>query len=337
MSNKIIPKKAQHFIPQGYLRRFTIEGQKSLIWQYDKLNGLISEHPVSIRKVCFKDFYYYQKDDSGNIDHTSLEDGFSKIEKAGIKIINKLSTKASPSKLIITGEERGQLSFFIALMLTRNPAYRDGINQSYGWLVQNTQHTLSEKGEFPDPPEELKDIIAQKGIDSIIKIDIFSQVSLGPMVEMARALALTMLKKIWIFYIPSDKKNFVTSDNPVSYGFIEELPNTSMGPLHPCAEVTIPLRKDLALTVTPSIGLLTEQAKEFQYLCLKTTQQDMVTINRRTAAAALQYVYSSENSRELLDLVKSVKNETQKLVTNGDGEKRFSIIENPYSSPENLT
>jgi len=337
MSNKIIPKKAQHFIPQGYLRKFSIAREKSVIWKYDKLNGSISERPVSIRKVCFRDFYYYQKDDSGKIDHTSLEDGFSKIENAGIKIINKLSTKSSPSKLIITGEEHGQLAFFIALMLTRNPAFRDGINQSYGWLVQHTHHTLSEKGKLPEPPEELKDLIAQKGIDSIIKIDVSSQVSLGPMIETARALALTMLKKIWIFYIPYNTKSFVTSDNPVSYGFIEELPNTSMGPLHPYAEITVPLRKDLALTVAPSVGLLKEQAKEFQYLCFKATEQDMATINRRTAAVALQYVYSPENSKELLDLVKSVKNENQRLVIDGDGERRFSIIENPYSDPENLT
>jgi len=335
--NKTIPKKTQHFIPQGYLRKFSIEGEKSLIWQYDKLNGLISEHPVSIRKVCFRNFYYYQRDNRGEIDHIRLEDAFSRVENAGIKVINKLNTETPTSKLIITGEECGQLSFFIALMLTRGPGFRDGINQTYGWVTQQSLNILYDTGKIPEPPKILKDIIAKKGIDNVIDIKIFPEVSLKPMIEMARAVALTMLKKIWIFYIPSDKNTFITSDNPVSFGLAEGLPNVPMGPLHPYAEITIPLKNNLALTVTPSVDIPKEKASELQYLCLKATEQNMICINKRTAAAALQYVYSSQNSEELLSLIKSLKNKSQKLVTSGEEKKRFSIVENPYLSSGNLT
>ncbi|MEX1668608.1 DUF4238 domain-containing protein [Zhongshania guokunii] len=44
-------KDNQHYVPQGYLRGFTIEGERSLIWEYDKNTGKISRQPKSVRGV----------------------------------------------------------------------------------------------------------------------------------------------------------------------------------------------------------------------------------------------------------------------------------------------
>lgn len=330
MLNKDKSRKCQHFIPQGYLRKFTIENEKSLIWEYDKENGLISERPVSVRKVCFRNYYYYQRNNKGEIDHVSLEDAFSKIENTGIQIIEKLKTENLPSRLIINEEEHGQLAFFIALVLTRNPGVRDGINQFHGSFAHQTLHGLYNSGSLPEPPTIIKDLLEQKGIDNVMKLTIFPEVSLGPMIEIARAIALEMLKKIWVFYIPADNKTFITSDNPVSFRMAEGYPNGPVGPSHPYAEITIPLRKDLALITTPSVGVSKDKAKELQYACFRADEQGTSAINKRTAASALQHVYSSQKSDELLDLVKSLRDTIQKLIMGNEKEKKFSIAENPY-------
>lgn len=81
MSKKLRSNKCQHFIPQGYLRKFAIEGEKSLIWQYDEINGLLSKRPVSIKKIYCRDYYYYQRDKDGNVDHIRMEDAFSGVER----------------------------------------------------------------------------------------------------------------------------------------------------------------------------------------------------------------------------------------------------------------
>ena len=36
-------KKNQHFVPKGYLRNFTIAGEKSHVWEYDKQLGSLWE------------------------------------------------------------------------------------------------------------------------------------------------------------------------------------------------------------------------------------------------------------------------------------------------------
>lgn len=330
MLNKDKSRKCQHFIPQGYLRKFTIENEKSLIWEYDKEKGAISRCPVSVRKICFRNYYYYQRNNEGEIDHVSLEDAFSKVENTCIQIIEKLRAESFPSKLTITEEEHGQLAFFLALLLTRNPGVRDGINQFHGSFAHQTLHSLYNSGSLPEPPPVLKDFLEQKGIDDVMKLTIFPEVSLGPMIEIARAIALEMLKKIWLFYIPADNKTFITSDNPVSFRMAEGYPNGPVGPSHPCAEITIPLRKDLALIVMPSVGIAKDKAKELQYACFGADEQGILAINKRTAASALQHVYSSQKSDELLDLVKSLRDTSQKLIMGNEKENKFSIAENPY-------
>jgi hypothetical protein len=90
MTKKRSNKKNQHFIPQSYLRKFVIQGEKSLIWEFDKTTGLAAIDPVSVRKICSRDYYYYQRTATGKIDHTRLENGIGEIEDVGTKIISSI-------------------------------------------------------------------------------------------------------------------------------------------------------------------------------------------------------------------------------------------------------
>ena len=102
-------KRNQHFVPQSYLRKFAIHGQESLVWKFDKTTGRASTDPVSVRKICSKDFYYYQRTDIGKIDHTKLEDAISQIEEIGIKIINSIRKPKHGINVSLCEEKKGEL------------------------------------------------------------------------------------------------------------------------------------------------------------------------------------------------------------------------------------
>ncbi len=176
-------------------------------------------------------------------------------------------------------------------------------------------------------PSELKACVEQNGIENAIHSVIFQEVSLANVTEMAYIIAIQMLKKKWRFYIPAKELTFITSDNPVSFGSGNGL-DFYGGPA--LAEITVPLRKDLALVVSPyQEGNETITEKD-QFSCRTATIQQTAIINKRTAASALRYIYSSENSSAILELVQSVKGTCQKIIAGYYGDKRAEVVDNPY-------
>ena len=79
-------KKNQHYIPQSYFKRFTIEGEKSLFWAIQKNSAEYLKSTSSIKRVCSENYYYYHHNQNGNVDHTTLEDTFSEIEKKHLNV-----------------------------------------------------------------------------------------------------------------------------------------------------------------------------------------------------------------------------------------------------------
>ena len=78
-----------HYVPASYLRGFTIEGENSLVWGYSKEYGKCTGKR-SVDNICSEDYYYEQPKPDGSKTQI-LEDGFSKIEEAGIEIIKKIT------------------------------------------------------------------------------------------------------------------------------------------------------------------------------------------------------------------------------------------------------
>lgn len=173
-------------------------------------------------------------------------------------------------------------------------------------------------------------MIAEKGINEVIQTEISSFVSLEAVVKVAEQISLSMLQKQWTFYTPSPTKCFVTSDNPFSFGGQTVLHGHFVGPAHPLVEITIPLRKDLALVVSPAIGMRAANFMVNECSCFVANNDQTALINRRTVGAALQYVYSSENNEEILNLVRSLRGTAQKIVVDEMGINNLRIIENPY-------
>lgn len=278
-------KDNHHFIPQGYLRKFTILGEKSLIWEYDKKEGFFSKKPKSVRKICAIKQYYAQEDEQGNINKNNIEDAFSKYtESPGIRVINSIP-KTVKSSFKLSQDERAALAFFLALLATRGPIFRDAVKNIHKKAVElvgeSVIHELLKNGEVPDV---VKKQIEKNGVLGTVKFNVKNWVSLRPMIDMAHFGAIVLLRKKWDFVQPSQKKYFVTSDNPYVFNAPEDV---SVGPFHPLANITIPLRKDIAFIASSPV-----EHEEEEFTITKISEEETKELNSKIIEAAMRYVFT---------------------------------------------
>lgn len=319
MSKKKV-KKNQHYVPQSYLRRFTIDGEKSLLWSFDKDKRDFLSHKSSVKKVCSEDYYYYQVDENGDVDHIKLEDSISYVEKIGNDILIKIIGMHLMPFIYISEKEKGELAFYIALMMIRGPSFRDVVNGMHGWAAKKVFDELHRNGALPEMPVQLQKLVDKKGIDNVIKMNVYSSVSLDHMIKSAEQIAESMLKKKWIVFLANKEVNFVTSDTPVSfYPSLSNVPR--VGPAHHTSEMLFPISKKLALVITPSMDSDLE-------LQIKPCNKDSADhINSIIVNAANKWVFCSERHDWLFHVTLSGKG--QKVVS-GVNDVGFSIINNPY-------
>ncbi|OCH37808.1 DUF4238 domain-containing protein [Aliivibrio fischeri] len=320
MSNRKI-KKNQHYVPQSYLRRFTALGEKSLLWAFDKEKHEFKTLQSSVNKICSEDYYYYQIDESGDIDHIKLEDELSSIERIGNNIINRIIDMRCMPYVPILEREKGELAFYISLMLFRGPSFRDAINDVYGQVVKHALPIVMNDKNAPEIPSILKEMIETKGISNVIDINVNSVISLQPMIECAQTMGLSLLKKRWILVSAPEDNNFITSDIPVVFYPVNSS-KTNGGPAHSTTEILFPLSSKVALIITPS-----QQFNEG--IEIGNSNKDLaIKINKLIFFAANSLVFCAEKYNWLNNLPKS-KGKGQRL-NSGVPRDGFNIIDNPW-------
>ncbi|MCK2045594.1 MULTISPECIES: DUF4238 domain-containing protein [Chromohalobacter] len=319
MKNPLKVKKNQHYVPQSYLRRFTIDGEKSLIWTFDKNKFEFEKLRSSVNKICSEDYYYYQQDNEGGFDHIKLEGSLSEVEKIGNDVIIKIINSFAMPYATISEKERAEFGFYISLMLTRGPAFRDCINALYGSMTSSTLRSMYENGDFPEAPSILGEMIESKGIENVINAEVFSSVSLQGMIEAASQISLVNIEKEWVFKVAPSGHEFITSDTPVSFssasGLVREL-----GPGHPDAKIIFPISKKITLVIIGCRG-----NKDMSFNACRASEVE--AINQQVADTANNYIFCSDR----YDWVpRIITNRTgQKLVVNTSNSE-FSVVDNPY-------
>ncbi|WP_145522381.1 DUF4238 domain-containing protein [Yersinia ruckeri] len=319
VSNKQV-KKNQHYVPQSYLRRFTIDGEKSLIWSFDKKANKFLKNTSSINKICCEDYYYYQLDEKGDVNHTKLEDVISEIEKIGNDILNEIIGMSSMPYISLQLEKKGHLAFYIGLMLTRGPAFRDGIHEMYGMLAKSGLRQAYESGKLDSIPATLKPLIDNKGLEAAIQVSVHKIVSLEPMVNAARGIALSLLQKRWTLWVAAEGSKFITSDVPVIF---QSKVNGYGGPSHPATELIFPISNKFCLVISP---FSREEPIIFIQAC---SNFQVLDINKRILGAANNFVFCSEQHEWLLNLDEKEIGKGQKIVS-GIERKGFNVIGNPF-------
>ncbi|EKB1963238.1 TPA: DUF4238 domain-containing protein [Vibrio diabolicus] len=322
MNNRKI-KKNQHYVPKAHLKRFTIEGQKSLIWAFDKNKGEYGRQTASINKICAEDYYYYQIDPQGQVDHIKLEDVISEVEMIGNNIIDKVLDSRFLPYVPIHGSQKGELAFYIALLMFRGPSFRDGIAEIYG---QAAKLVLNKVWDNSKVPTALKELVEKEGLSNVVDLQVNSTVSLEHMVTAAQTAALEFLKKEWVLINAPAGSMFVTGDVPVVfYPYKQDLGD--IGPAHPLAEILYPISKNTALILTP-----TSNPKE-HIVIGQFSSALLHQINTKVSHAAIDNIFSAEK----LDWVSALslsKGNSQRLVSNASSNG-VSIVKNPWKRKTN--
>jgi hypothetical protein len=288
----------QHYVSQGYLKGFSALDKESdkFIWVYEKLPNR-KPRCVSVKSIAWSPFYYEQEKENGERDTDTLEKTFAEtIDNIIPDIIRSISAKAN-STVSLSEENRGKLSFFIGISLTRVPSFRDGTRAIY---TKRAQHLLEVAGK--------KDAFIAEGIKKFgpIVAEAKEWVSLEPMIKVATEIGNSVLAKKWQFFIPPKNYPLITSDNPVHFSISKDTGITMAGPGHPMAEVKIHLRSDLALVCTPLNCGVT-------YPVFELSKQEAKIFNRGVARAASRFVFSNQYLEGIEKLTKKYANEKQSI------------------------
>lgn len=322
MNNRKI-KKNQHYVPKAHLKRFTIEGQKSLIWAFDKSKGEYGRQTASINKVCAEDYYYYQIDPQGQVDHIQLEDVISEIEMIGNNIIDKVLGSRFLPYVPIHGSQKGELAFYIALLMYRGPSFRDGIAQMYGQMAKQVFNKVWDNSKAPTV---LKELVEKEGLSNVVDLQVNSTVSLEHMVTAAQTTALEFLKKEWVLINAPAGSTFVTGDVPVIF-YPCKRGLGHIGPAHPLAEILCPISKNTALVLTP-------KSNPKEHIVVGQFSSELLNqINTKVSHAAIANIFSAEKLDWLSELSMSQGN-SQRLVLN-TSLNGVSIVKNPWKRKTN--
>jgi len=305
-------KKSQHFVPRSFLRGFTIDSEESLIWGYDKKYSKCTGKR-SINQICSFNYYYEQlrPDESKT---QMLEDGFQTIETPAIEIIRNLSTSQK-----LSSHDKGCLAFYIALLLTRGPSFRDGIHEFHKNVAEITLQKEYKSGRLPEPPAILKKYIVNNDITSVVKAEILPHVSLKYMFDSAIDMGNTLCNKKWDIYYINNNEFFVTSDAPVIFGPISSKKHQTIGPANPDSLVLCPITKNMLVAARPYCK---SHSSGYEFMPVKDGMVDKS--NELMCFNAQRFVYAPEQSQELLDYIKKAKGYCKKFKTYRFGDAIIS-------------
>jgi hypothetical protein len=290
-------KKAHHFVPRFYLAGFAGPAGPARLWQYDKVRGEVTES--SPRRAGRRRHYHSIPKKDGTVD-VSVENALAVAENQSAPLLRRLIGGEA-----LDNRERSVLSYFIALMLVRVPAFRDGVAKFKAAIVKDMTRLMARRGAFdsiPVPKEaqesigKAREALRQGEFD----VEVHPHGSLDALLA-AEKIAGLLHRMTWVLLGSHGRIRYVTSDNPVTYVDPAVHPRSPrpVGLMNRTIEVTFPLSSSMALMAGwPGGGGIHRR---------RATENTVRQINRRTAAGASRFVYAAEKSDQLMNLVMKFK------------------------------
>jgi hypothetical protein len=298
-------KKRHHYIPRFYLGWFTDPSYEGNIWVYDKETGSIfNATPANIG--CEKHFHTFVNG-LGEKDTETIETLYQMVESPAGALFKKIHAGET-----LDSEDKAVLAMFATTMMVRVPNFRNNIELAYAKHIELfSKFQASNKEAFessyrrfleatgtPDdmPIEELRQFI----LDGEYTLSVDPQVSLAFSVKSIQEIFGIFYQMNWVFVKATDYK-FINCDNPLFY--FDPAHNLDsfygVGLINKNLEVTLPLSRNLC-----AVG---GWKLETDCLTIQGKSEMVKAINRRTAASAQRYVYSSENSEPLNRMIAKYK------------------------------
>jgi len=301
-------KKRHHYIPKFYLEKFVDPSNDPYIWIYDKAESSIKK-ATAIDIAVQKDYYTFTSI-NGRRDSESYENKLAEIESYAARVFPKIINQEN-----LDDEDRINFSAFLAFTMIRVPYYRDKIKSLAEMITKkNTQAVAKDPEVFASyirefdmeemvkNQEELRKTLENGNYD----LRISSQISLEIMPHLALDMIPIFNKMSWYFLLATEDMNFVTSDNPVVHVNQMVDPNLSVNKgfagslLNRYTEISFPVSRNIMFLGT--WGRLTEfhNYSELRHKYIKE-------MNRRTIFSAVRFVFASNYSLGLNEVVQKYK------------------------------
>lgn len=222
-----------HYIPQGYLRRFT--EMPNVLHVYNKETKTMRQ--TSTKGVAYsRDFYTVDTIDEK--DSAEVEENLGHIESVVLPILSKIITQND-----LSNANRADLAIYIAVQYGRTPVAKARMDRVATILATNEiKKTLVEAVNYADRYREMVEIIRadnsdhyvptrEKLIEWILKPEPIAKISIdkGTYVahffDNAKYISEGLLRTKWTVITAQRNSSFITSDNPIALTIDRKLKN----------------------------------------------------------------------------------------------------------------
>ncbi|WP_430386098.1 DUF4238 domain-containing protein [Blastomonas fulva] len=192
--------KRHHYVPVTYLKGFTHNDGKLLVYRKDEPDKPFRQQP---KATGFERYYYSQIAEDGTRDDDRFEQLFSEVESRYPNIVAALERREA------TFPDAPHLITFVSLMRVRGPGFRDMVELERANTVKTTLQAMVETGKIDPPPCELS-------LDDIV-VSIDPHQSLLAMATALSAIGELLQGLHFDVLHNATAMPFLTSDNPVIY------------------------------------------------------------------------------------------------------------------------
>jgi hypothetical protein len=273
----------KHYVPQFYLKGFSVAGEPSSIWLYDKHTGRVAL--AAIDKVAQQVAFYPDE-----VEEWLTEE----IEKPANAVLDKMRRRVT-----IAPDDKRHLCDYMAVMLTRVPKGRERIKAHFPQAMENvfrrTEAQLARRmSERPDLAPQLERMLLALKVwraeyERLVRQRAERHFARPPLWPQPCSALNTMT---WRILVCDGGSTLITSDNPVFY--FERWGFASRN-----SEVSFPISKDVALWAGWTKG------RDMSYC--QARKQDFMEFNCRTASAAMRFLFGPVKENWVLRVAKKAR------------------------------
>ncbi|HKP54959.1 MAG TPA: DUF4238 domain-containing protein [Chloroflexia bacterium] len=296
--------KGQHYLPQLYLKRFSIPGGKNqpAIWTYNKMND--SVEAIGIGNVCKESSFHDVIDGEGNA--KSLE---SNITENEVRLGKAYYAFCDDPTLEVLWSKFTDITTYIAFLIARSRRYRQVLHSFVAQVVE-----------------------AQKGVgiesmwsgfdENDIKINHLNLIG-----EETDKIVQRLSQMKWVICINRTPRRFYTSDYPFAFEPITEERMRGQGLIIPSISWLLE-RKGMRMyfPVTPRVALIIGDPATHSHipdtisLSLGDILTTVRTLNQTQVIWSERFVFSQEND---FSLVKTMLKADESL--RNPNKRRFNV------------
>lgn len=270
----MIPK-AQHYVPQFYLRNFS--GENHSVWCFDKTTQ--KSFKTNIKNIAHETGFYNYSLENGET--TTFEPHFWRLETNSQKAIQELCDEPTVFTVIKNIEI---LALFCAIQELRTPVFRDNF-----LLMNNKYHELLQDNDYRSP--DIKENQSKEFQAKFIN-------------ESSQGLSQILKSMKWILVKNKSNNPFWTSDNPIfRYNPLKDPLKSTLGLQCSGIQLFLPVCPSLMLLICDPIGY------RYEKLEIDTVQENIDFYNNAQVISSRRYLFSNINSFQFArDLIREHKN-----------------------------